>query len=185
MPHALTPRLREYLDFIREYIRTNESSPRLEKIAEHALRSFVKKGWSTDAVTPILNGVQGNIPPLDIKIPAQAEEVNDMPPVLHGWMDVLTTVELNKKEYLVVRNDKLQIRIGIDIACHPDLRNLKTGHKVALTKGKFLLANADKASLQEYAIVLLISPEENSELSIEGEYGSSSMKMAEPEAEVS
>lgn len=35
MPHALTPRQREYLDFIREYIRKNESSPRLDEIAEH------------------------------------------------------------------------------------------------------------------------------------------------------
>lgn len=55
MPHALTPRLREYLDFIREYIRTNESSPRLEEIAEHfqvtsptahkALQSLQSKGY--------------------------------------------------------------------------------------------------------------------------------------------
>lgn len=35
MPHALTPRQREYLEFLREYIRENESSPRLEEIAEH------------------------------------------------------------------------------------------------------------------------------------------------------
>ena len=35
MPHALTDRQREYLEFIREYIRQNESSPRLEEIANH------------------------------------------------------------------------------------------------------------------------------------------------------
>jgi SOS-response transcriptional repressor LexA len=35
MPHALTPRQREYLDFLREYIKENESSPRLEEIADH------------------------------------------------------------------------------------------------------------------------------------------------------
>jgi SOS-response transcriptional repressor LexA len=35
MPHALTPRQREYLEFIREYIAQNESSPRLEEITEH------------------------------------------------------------------------------------------------------------------------------------------------------
>lgn len=35
MPHALTPRQREYLDFLREYIRANESSPRLEEVADH------------------------------------------------------------------------------------------------------------------------------------------------------
>jgi predicted nucleic acid-binding protein len=157
--------------------------PALEKIAEHALRSFVKKGWGTDSVTPILNEIQGNIPPLDLSIPDKPIAVKDMPDELKGWMDILTTVQIGDREYLVVRNDKLHIRIGIDIAAHPDLRTLKTGYKVALTKGKFLLANADKDSLQEYAIVLLISPEEDSEMSIEGEYGFSSMKMAEPEAE--
>lgn len=35
MPHALTPRQKEYLEFIREYIKVNESSPRLEEIAEN------------------------------------------------------------------------------------------------------------------------------------------------------
>lgn len=35
MPHSLTPRQKEYLEFIRAYIRENESSPRLEEIAEH------------------------------------------------------------------------------------------------------------------------------------------------------
>ena len=35
MPHALTSRQREYLEFLREYIKENESSPRLEEIADH------------------------------------------------------------------------------------------------------------------------------------------------------
>ncbi len=35
MPHALTNRQREYLEFIRQYIARNESSPRLEEIAKH------------------------------------------------------------------------------------------------------------------------------------------------------
>ena len=35
MPHALTDRQREYLDFIRDYIKENESSPRLDEIANH------------------------------------------------------------------------------------------------------------------------------------------------------
>ena len=35
MPHALTARQREYLEYLREYIKENESSPRLEEIAEH------------------------------------------------------------------------------------------------------------------------------------------------------
>jgi SOS-response transcriptional repressor LexA len=35
MPHALTSRQREYLEFLRNYIKENESSPRLEEIADH------------------------------------------------------------------------------------------------------------------------------------------------------
>ena len=35
MPHSLTPRQREYVEFLREYIRANEASPRLEEVAEH------------------------------------------------------------------------------------------------------------------------------------------------------
>ena len=35
MPHALTKKQKEYLEFIKEYIAKNESSPRLEEIAEH------------------------------------------------------------------------------------------------------------------------------------------------------
>jgi SOS-response transcriptional repressor LexA len=35
MPQALTQRQREYLEYLRQYIRENESSPRLEEIATH------------------------------------------------------------------------------------------------------------------------------------------------------
>ncbi len=35
MPHALSDLQREYLEFIRQYIETNESSPRLDEIATH------------------------------------------------------------------------------------------------------------------------------------------------------
>jgi SOS-response transcriptional repressor LexA len=35
MPHALTDRQFEYLEFLRKYIKENESSPRLEEIADH------------------------------------------------------------------------------------------------------------------------------------------------------
>ena len=55
MPHALTPRQKEYLEFIRKYIKNNESSPRLEEIAEHfgvkaptahkTLKSLMSKGY--------------------------------------------------------------------------------------------------------------------------------------------
>lgn len=35
MPHALTDRQRDYLNFIKDYIKENELSPRLEEVAEH------------------------------------------------------------------------------------------------------------------------------------------------------
>lgn len=35
MPHSLTPRQHEYLEFLRSYIKENETSPRLDEIAEH------------------------------------------------------------------------------------------------------------------------------------------------------
>jgi Mn-dependent DtxR family transcriptional regulator len=35
MPHALSDRQREYLDFIKSYIAENELSPRLEEVAGH------------------------------------------------------------------------------------------------------------------------------------------------------
>ena len=55
MPYALTDRQKEYLEFIRNYIRENESSPRLEEIADHfgvkpptahkVLRTLETKGY--------------------------------------------------------------------------------------------------------------------------------------------
>ena len=55
MPHALTPRKREYLEFIRRYIAENESSPSLKEIAIHfnvtsptahnTLRDLQSKGY--------------------------------------------------------------------------------------------------------------------------------------------
>lgn len=35
MPHVLTVRQREYLEFLRSYIKENEASPRLDEIADH------------------------------------------------------------------------------------------------------------------------------------------------------
>jgi len=55
MPHALTPRQKEYLEYIRDYIKENESSPRLEEIAEFfgvksptahkTLKALMRKGY--------------------------------------------------------------------------------------------------------------------------------------------
>jgi hypothetical protein len=35
MPHSLTPRQHEYLEYLRSYIKENEASPRLDEIAKH------------------------------------------------------------------------------------------------------------------------------------------------------
>ena len=35
MPHALTERQKEYLQYLRDYIRVNETTPRLEEVANH------------------------------------------------------------------------------------------------------------------------------------------------------
>jgi len=55
LPHALTDLQKEYLTFIREYIRENECSPRLEELAEHfqvksptahkILQELMRKGY--------------------------------------------------------------------------------------------------------------------------------------------
>jgi SOS-response transcriptional repressor LexA len=55
MPHALTSRQREYLEFIRQYVKKNESSPRLEEVAEYfgvksptahkTLKALMKAGY--------------------------------------------------------------------------------------------------------------------------------------------
>lgn len=55
MPHALTALQKDYLDYIRDYVAKNESSPRLDEIAEHfqvkaptahkTLETLQKKGY--------------------------------------------------------------------------------------------------------------------------------------------
>lgn len=55
MPHALTSLQKEYLEYLREYIKKNESSPRLEELAEHfgvkspsahkILKALMSKGY--------------------------------------------------------------------------------------------------------------------------------------------
>ena len=158
--------------------------PALEKIAEHALKMFVKKGWDTAKITPILNEIQGSIQPVEEMTTDEAVELTDLPEALHAWMDVLSTERIEDTEILVVRNDMLQARIGIDIKDHIDLKSLKTGHRVALTKGRFSMANASPEIMKQYAVVLTVTPAENAEISYEGEYGFSWLKIAEPEPEV-
>ena len=155
--------------------------PALEKIAEHALKVFVKKGWDTATVTPILNEIQGNMPPLDIKISDKPVTVSKLPNVLHGWMDVLSIEVIDEVETLVVRNNALHTRVGIDISQHPTLNKLKTGHKVALTKGKFSAATASEDVKNKYSVTLMLTPSKGAEVSFEGEYGFSYLNLAEPE----
>jgi hypothetical protein len=155
----------------------------LEKIAEHALKMFVKKGWDTAKITPILNEIQGNIPPIEDMTTKEEVELEQLPEEVCSWMDVLSVETINDIKTLVVRNEHLQVRMGIDITKHPELGNLKTGHKVALIGGKFGLANASPEVIKEFAIMLHIFPGEDSEISYEGEYGFSWLKIAEPEPE--
>jgi hypothetical protein len=157
--------------------------PALEKYAEHALKAFVKKGWNTNMITPILNEVQGQLPPVEKMATEGPISLNKIPDELKGWMDVLTTETINNDEVLVVRSESLQARIAIKTAHHPELSSLKTGHKIALTKGKFKIEDSKPALIKKYAIVLTIEPSENAEISYEGEYGFSCLKVTGPEAE--
>ena len=80
MPHALTPRQREYLDFIRDYIQQNESSPRLDDIAEHfkvkrptahkALEALQSKGYlyfGRDRISGFFIRLQGSADGFDLR----------------------------------------------------------------------------------------------------------------------
>ena len=157
--------------------------PALEKIAEHALKAFVKKGWNTSLVTPILNEVQGQIPPVEKMATGGKVPFKKIPEDLKGWMDVLTLEKIDGEDLLLVRNEALQVRIAIKTMHHPELRALKTGHKVALTKGEFEVTDAKPSMIKDFATVLVIEPSEVAEISYEGEYGFSCLKVAGPEAE--
>ncbi len=157
--------------------------PALEKIAEHALKAFVKKGWNTNLVTPILNEVQGQLPPIEKMATEGLVSLKKIPDVLKGWMDALTLETINKDDVLVVRSEGLQARVAIKIKHHPELRALKTGHKIALTKGEFEIIDSKPKVIKDYSVVLMIEPSESAEISYEGEYGFSCLKVAGPEAE--
>jgi rRNA-processing protein FCF1 len=157
--------------------------PALEKISEHALKAFVKKGWNTNLVTPILHEVQGELPPVEKMSTNGLVAFKSIRDELKGWMDVLTVETIDGEEYLVVRNESLQARVAILTKHHPELRALKTGHKVALTRGKFSISDAKIDVVKNYSIVLMVEPSELSEISFEGEYGFSCLKVAVPETE--
>jgi len=158
--------------------------PALEKIAEHALKAFVKKGWNTSQITPILNEIQGQLPSVEGMTTSGPVDQKKLKKELTGWMDVLSLETIDDVEMLVVRNDKLQTRIAIAIGNHPELGTLKTGHKIALTNGSYEVSDANPEVVKKYLVVLTITPSESAEISFEGEYGFSCLKVAEPEAEV-
>ena len=158
--------------------------PALEKIAEHALKAFVKKGWNTSQITPILNEIQGQLPQVEGMTTDGPVDKKKLKAEFTGWMDVLSLEVVDKVEMLIVRNDKLQTRVGLDITNHPELRTLKTGHKLALTNGEYEVSDAKPEVIKKYSVVLTITPNENAEISYEGEYGFSCLKVAEPQAEV-
>jgi len=156
--------------------------PALEKIAEHALKAFVKKGWNTSNITPILNEIQGQLPPVEGFATEGPVKHKKLKKELIGWMDVLSLETINDVEMLVVRNDKLQARIAIAVGNHPEISTLKTGHKIALTNGSFEVSDANPEVVKNYSVVLMITPSESAEISYEGEYGFSYLKVAEPGA---
>ncbi len=158
-------------------------NPALEKIAEHALKAFVKKGWNTSNITPILNEVQGNVARADNMATGGPAKLSEIPSEMKGWMNVLSLEKVDGEETLVVRNENLQARVGIIVTHHPELRNLKSGHKVAFTGGEFDISQASKETTKDLAVVLLVKPSPGSEISYEGEYGFTYMKVAKPEAE--
>ena len=154
----------------------------LGKIAEHALKVFVKNGWNTTSITPILNEIQGKPNPLEHMTTSGPTPLSKLKEELHGWMDVLSAQVIDGKDTLVVRNDKLQARVGIVITNRPELKTLKTGHKVALTEGDFELANTGPDVVKQFSVMLMITPSESAEISYEGEYGFSCLKVAQPAA---
>ncbi len=155
--------------------------PGLEKIAEHALKFFVKKGWSTSSITPILNEIQGTMQPIEIKTSETPVAVSKLPEELNGWMDVLSVETINDTDMLVVRNERMHARVGIDISHHPELKDLKTGHKIALTKGKFSITEASEAVRKDFSVFVIIIPSKGSEIPYEGQWGFSYLKVAGPE----
>ena len=158
--------------------------PALEKIAEHALKAFVKKGWNTSQVTPILNEIQGQLPPIEGMTTKGPVDQKKLKEELIGWMDVLSLEKIDKVDMLVVRNDNLHARVAIAVGSHPEISTLKTGHKIALTNGTYEVSDAKPEVVKKYSVVLMITPSENAEISFEGEYGFSCLKVAGPEAEV-
>jgi predicted nucleic acid-binding protein len=157
--------------------------PALEKIAEHALKAFVKKGWNTSLVTPILNEIQGDLPPIDGMTTNGPVDKKKLKKELTGWMDVLSLEKIDGEEMLVVRNEKLQARVAIAVGKHPEVSILKTGHKIALTNGSYEVSDAKPEVVRKYSVVLMITPSESAEISFEGEYGFSCLKVTKPEVE--
>ncbi|TFF93240.1 hypothetical protein EU546_06470 [Candidatus Thorarchaeota archaeon] len=153
----------------------------LERIAENALKMFIKKKWNTNQITPILNEVQGNPNPVGDIATDGPVPLKELPEELQGWMAVLSLQAVEGHETLVVRNDKLRARVGVDVSRHPELKGLKTGHKIALAKGDFDLSIAPDYVVSNYAVMLIVTPAEGSEISYEGEYGFSYLEVTEPE----
>lgn len=156
---------------------------KLERIAEHALKIFVKKKWNTSHITPILNEIQGNPDPIPDMTTKKPVPMDKLPEELLSWMDVLSVQKINDEDVLVVRNTPLQARVGIIVTKQPMLKTLKTGHKIALAKGKFQLENASPDIISEFRVMLLVYPDKDAEMTCEGEYGFSRMRLTRPEDE--
>jgi SOS-response transcriptional repressor LexA len=131
MPHALTDRQRDYLNFIKSYIAQNERSPRLEELAEHfevkpptahkTLEALQRKGFlifdrtSTSGFFIRLiekAGAQEIVTsvPLVGKV-NQLGEVYDFPEPLGEFPAVLTGVKPEEVFALVLTEDILQAHL--------------------------------------------------------------------------
>ncbi len=155
--------------------------PSLEKFAEHALKTFVKNGWDTSQITPILNETQGRYTQIQIPVTEEPMPFSQIPEELREWMDVLVMQQVDGRDILIVRNERLQARIGLVVTNQPAMRALKTGHKIALTHGHFRLSNATPDMIKNYAVVLIIEPAEDAQISYQGEYGFRGLKFIRPE----
>jgi SOS-response transcriptional repressor LexA len=131
MPHALTPRQSEYLEFLRQFIRENESSPRLEEIANHfgvtsptahkTLEALQSKGYlyfGRDSVSGFFIRLieRAGSAETVIEIPIAGKinkygEVYDFPQELGHFPTLLVGVEPQEVFALAVMDDISQVSI--------------------------------------------------------------------------
>ena len=54
MPHALSEREKEYLEFLRDYVRENEYTPQLKEVADHfGVSNETLRRWEKQGLIPM------------------------------------------------------------------------------------------------------------------------------------